>query len=124
MPRKKPDPVPEAPKPWSLTQADLDATTALEWAFGTTRCLPPEDQIPKEFWEPWNGKPNIYISIIDALFCGNDVPEGELVFNDGFTGENLMKCVEAHLRSFAPRHEHKIAGLAYMISKVTTVKGP
>lgn len=121
MPRKKiTEPVPEAPKPWSLTQADLDVTTDLEYAFATTRCLPPKEIIPKEFWDGFGA--NVYVRLADTLFTGDAPPAGDIEFNEGFTGNNLMKFLIAHLRSFEPQHEHKIAGLAYMISCIMTIK--
>ena len=108
----------EEHKSWSITQADIDSITAPEAAFGTTRLLPPEGEIPKEFW-----KTNIYTRITYALFVGDPSPPGEITFNPGFRedGPAMMKCLMAHLNSFEPSHEHKIAGIAYMISKIMHV---
>lgn len=122
MNRKK-QPEPKAPPPWTLTQADLDATTDLDVAFATTRCLPPEDIIPHDFWPDKVGYAhNGYLRLVDALFVGNEVPNMEFTFNEGFTGNKLMEFTVAHLKSFDPSHEHKIAGIAFMLSKIITIK--
>lgn len=112
---------------YQLTQEDINSITHPEWAFGTTRLLPKESQIPDEFWVPWDKNPNIYVQIADAMFCGNPAPAGEITFNPGFDGspegvQKYLRFLQAHLRSFQPEYEHKIAGLAYMISVVTTIK--
>lgn len=115
MSRKKPE---EKPKAWSITQADIDSITDVDSAFGTTRLLPPEHEIPAEFW-----KTNIYTRIADAMFVGEPPPAGEITFHSGFRedGPAMMKCLMAHMNSFSPSHEHKIAGIAYMISKIMHV---
>jgi hypothetical protein len=125
MSRKKVEPAPVAPeeKPWSLTQADIEATTDLEFVWGTTRCLPPWEIIPEEFREYYGSrKANIYIKMADSFFCGDPLPPGNVAFNEGFSlSPNLMRFIMAHMKSFDPKHEHKIAGVAYMISIITTV---
>jgi hypothetical protein len=113
-----------SPKPWGITQADIDATTPLEEGFATTRCLPPEDIIPEPFWGWYKGSTgNLYFFMADALFCGSTMPVAYVTWNDGFRedGEALMKWIMAHMRSFTPSHEHKIAGIAYMISQAVTL---
>lgn len=128
MPRKKtPEIVPE-PKPYGITQADLDSITDVEVAFATTKCLPKEEDIPEEFRGPYKGdyRSNVYVTLIDALFCGDKVPEGIITFHTGFekTAENpklLQRFTMAHLRSFEPSHEYKISAIAYMVSLVITI---
>ena len=114
MSKKKP----EEKKPWGITQADIDSITKPEAVWGTTRLLPPEVEIPKEFW-----KTNIYTRIADSMFVGESPPRGEIHWNPGFRddGPAMMKCLMAHMKSFGPKHEHKIAGVAFMISKIMTV---
>lgn len=121
MPRKKQEP---SLAPWAVTQADIDATTKLEEAFATTRCLPPEDIIPDEFFGWAKGATgNIYFHMSDALFTGSPMPVGEVTFNEGFRedGEALFRFLMAHMRSFEPSHGHKIAGVAFIISKIITI---
>jgi hypothetical protein len=114
----------EACKPWTITQADIDATTDLEAAFATTRCLPQAEEIPDEFWGCHRNLPgNIYYHMVDAMFCGAELPEGNVAFNEGFRedGPATFKFLMAHLRSFEPQYEHKIAAVAFMVSKIMTV---
>lgn len=106
-----------------ITQNDVDATTDAEMAYGTTRCLPKWEDIPEQFKQDiYYG--TIYNRMIDAWFTGSALPQGEVSFNPGFChdGKDLYRFITAHLRSFAPKHEHKIAGLAYLLSQVVTIK--
>lgn len=107
-----------------ITQSDIDNTSDLEAAFTTTRCLPKWEDIPDEFKKsPYTG--TVYNQIIDAWFCGSPLPEASLTFKEGFTadGKKVQRFIMAHLRSFEPKHEHKVAGCAYLLSQVITVKG-
>lgn len=48
------------------------------------------------------------------------------MFRDGFADSEapalLNRVVMAHLRSFEPKHEHKIAGLGYLVSQVCDIR--
>lgn len=112
MSKKKPEP----PKPWSLTQADLESITKQEALLGTVRLLPPVGEIPKEFWGT-----NIYVRIVESMYSGDNPPAGAVHFHPGFTGLNMQPCIMAHLKSFEPDYDHKIAGVAYMIYKIVHV---
>lgn len=64
--------------------------------------------------------------MIDALFCGSKMPPGEVTFREGFDGspegmKKINRFTMAHLRSFEPSPEHKISGIAYMMSKIMTI---
>lgn len=115
--KKKPE-TKEVPPVWAITQKNIDTVTKVEQVYGTTRLLPPWDDIPKEFWDG-----NIYTRIGEAMFYGEKIPNGEVSFNEGFKQDphGLTRCIMAHLVSFDPKHEHKIAGVGYMISKIVTV---
>ena len=111
-------------KPWGLTQADLESITDIEVAFSTIRLLPDWDIIPEEFRKAYYDKEaNVYIQMADAIFCGSDMPKGDVKFNDGFSDDPsaFQRMITSHLRSFEPEYAHKIAGLAYMISIVVTI---
>jgi len=100
---------------YTLTLADLSSTTDVECVFGTTRLLPPWDEIPDAF-----KRGNQYTRLASAIFFESDLPDGECFFVENFedASKDLDRTVRAHLRSFAPKHEHKIAGVGYLISKV------
>lgn len=106
---------------YALNRKDLDAIKDVEIAFGTTKLLPPFENIPEEF-----KKGNIYSATVDALFAGAPLPDAELKFRPKFDDPEapaaLVRCVRAHLRSWEPKHEHKIAGVAYMASLVCEIE--
>ena len=101
---------------FNLKRESLNAITDVEIAFGTTKLLPPYDAVPDEF-----KRGNDY-----RLFADQPPPDGEIVFREGFDVADapalLNRVVRAHLRSFEPKHEHKIAGLGYLISRVCEVR--
>ena len=88
-----------------------------EAAFGTgdVDLLPPYDQIPKEFKE-WNNK-NKWGKIVDRWFF-EGLPKGTK-FNakKGIDEKKAFKHIVAAMRSFASKHEHKTAGVAYLMSE-------
>lgn len=102
---------------YTITRANLDGITGLEIAFGTTKLLPPYEEVPDEFKHG-----NTYTELVSALFVGQPLPDLEITFREGFTDEQcpeqLNRAVHAHLHSFQPKHEHKIAGVAYLVSQV------
>lgn len=106
--------------PYTLEAANLLSITDLEAAFGTTRLLPAWDAIPAPFKHH-----NDYSRIAEAIFQGNPVPDMNIAFNAGFSSPDVLpalhKCVRAHLISFEPKHQHKIAGVAFMMSQVFTI---
>jgi hypothetical protein len=101
---------------YSLSRAELASIKDVEMAFSTERLLPKWADIPDEF-----KRENTYTRLVDALFYGSKLPDFEMQFRLGFDDEaasaDLNKCVRAHLQSFAPKHEHKIAGIAFMIAQ-------
>lgn len=103
--------------PHILTRTDLDSISDPERAFSTDRLLPAWDDIPANFK---NG--NLYTELVSAIFYGRDLPAGELAFRSGFDDAAapaaLNRCVRAHLQSFGPKHQHKIAGVGYMVAQV------
>lgn len=100
---------------FNLKRESLNTITDVEIAFGTTKLLPPYDAVPDKF-----KRGNDYTKLLDTLFAGKPLPEGEIVFREGFDDADapalLNRVVMAHLHSFEPKHEHKIAGLGYLIS--------
>lgn len=106
-----------------ISQSDIEKTTDLEAAFATTRCLPKWEEIPAEFKQDYTSG-NLYIAMIDAWFCGSPLPNANITFNPGFKedGKAIQKFIMAHLKSFDPKHEHKIAGCAYLLSQIITLK--
>lgn len=104
-----------------LTREMLSGITDPEVAFGTERLLPPWDKIDQSFKDG-----NIYTRLAQALHFGSPLPDAEIVFRDGFEAEgvaaDLNRCVRAHLASFGPRHEHKMAGVGWLIAQVCDMR--
>ncbi len=106
----------------NLSQSDINSISRNEWIFGTTRFLPPMKAIPKQFIKELYG-PNLYSRMVDAWYTGSSVPVAVVSFNTGFYDAAAIKrFIMAHLVSFEPEHEHKIAGCAYLLSEILTLK--
>ncbi|APO93380.1 hypothetical protein BI313_00925 (plasmid) [Xanthomonas vesicatoria] len=97
--------------PYSLTPEDLASVSDVEMAFATERLLPAYEQVPQEFRVG-----NLYTQLASAIFFQQPLPDARLVLKPGFSAEPLRRAVQAHLRSWGPKHEHKIAGVGYMIA--------
>lgn len=106
---------------FKLQRELLDTITDVEIAFGTTKLLPAFDTVPEEF-----KRGNDYTKLLDNLFAGLPMPDGNIAFREGFDDADapalLKRVVMAHLRSFEPSHEHKIAGLGYLVSQACEVR--
>ncbi|WP_338924470.1 hypothetical protein V0M98_33180 (plasmid) [Pseudomonas silesiensis] len=102
---------------YTLTPEQAASITDPELVFGATRLLPEWDDIPEEF----KAGHNLYCKLASCLFYGTKLPELEVTMYEGFTPQVLQKCVRAHLVSFAPKHELKMAGVGFMISKMATL---
>ena len=102
--------------PYTLTPEDLLSVTDVEAAFGTVRFLPEVEDIPTEFWSG-----NLYTELVSALFYGRALPACDIEMLPGFSPEPIHKAVHAHLVSFEPEHNHKIAGVGFLVSKAMTL---
>jgi len=72
--------------------------------------LPPEQQIPSEFWDgqtPWNQLTSRW------FFHGL---KGTFVPKPGIDLELALRHIKTILGSFEPQHEHKEAAVAYLMS--------
>lgn len=99
-----------------LTPEQAASITDVEMAFSTDRLLPPWDEIPNEF-----RRGNQYTRLAEAIFYGTAMPDNDIALKPGFTADALNRTVRAHLTSFGPKHEHKIAGVGYLISLAATL---
>ena len=102
---------------YTLKPQDLDAVTMPEVAFGTTKLLPEYGQIPD--YEDRK----VFERYVSAMFFGSALPAVQLCLREEFEGkgEALNKALRAHLTSWEPKHEHKIEGVAYMLSLATFI---
>lgn len=104
---------------YRITGDDINAIRQIDEVFGTTKLLPAPADIPDAFYQG-----NIYTRIAEAMFFGSIIPEGRVVLFDDVEPEALNRCTEAHLRSFGPKHEDKIAGVGYMLSQLCEIHAP
>ena len=101
---------------YSLSRADLDSVSDVEAAFSTERFLPAWEDVPEDF-----RRGNLYTKIAEAIFYATSLPKAQMAFMPGFSDPGaaaaLNRCVRAHLQSWGPKHEHKIAGVGFMIAQ-------
>jgi hypothetical protein len=102
-----------------LTVEDLASITDFESFHGTDRLLPPVADIPKAFREYLT---NPYARVAADIFRGSETLEYEIHLKEGFDLLAVNRCIQAHLRSWAPKHQHKLAGVGFMISLVANLK--
>lgn len=97
---------------YTITPEDMSSISDLDMAFSTERLLPAWEDIPADFR---NG--NLYTRLAESIFYGLELPVCKIEMKEGFAPLALNRAVRAHLQSFGPKHEHKIAGVGYMIAQ-------
>ena len=102
----------------TIAPEDLDTITEPEVVFGTTKLLPSREAIPSEFHD----SVNLYVQVVDAVFHGRSMPDSTIEFRPGFEQAKVVRAVRAHLTSYEPQHQHKIAGVAYLLSLMAIVQ--
>lgn len=103
-----------------MTPDDVRSISEPELAFGTVRFLPEWTEIPEDFR---NG--NAYTDIVERIFFGRPLPDLQMVETPAFdavTSDAKRDFIMAHLKSFQPKHEHKIAGVGYLFSQLWTLQ--
>lgn len=75
--------------------------------------LPDPEEIPEEFWQshnPW--------ACIASSWFSNGLPANvEFHMKDGIDGETMFNHLRCIMGSFEPKHQHKIAGAAFLMSQ-------
>lgn len=97
---------------WSQPQQVSDVLLAFP-ANVTGTLLPPIEVIPGEFRTHAHPLCQLASSL---FFEGGGITWN---WNDGIDGVSGVRHLQAVLRSFEPKHEHKIAGVAYLLSRWT-----
>lgn len=103
---------------YAVEPKDLDSIVEPEVVFGTTKLLPPLEVIPSEFHD----SANLYVQVVTAVFYGWPMPNSTMEFRQGFEQAMVVRTVRAHLASFEPQHQHKIAGVAFLLSQMAIVQ--
>lgn len=97
-------------KPVEMSQVDLAFPANAIGNF-----LPPEEDIPEEFIK--NRYENKWAKQAEKwFFHGFDPSKSTVELNEGVDGQKAFKQLHACLGSFQPKHEHKISGVAYLMS--------
>lgn len=94
-------------KPVAVTDNDM------VWGARTDELLPMWDELPEEF-QKYNY--NKYCSAASSMFFEGLAKSGVTVKPE-FNEDEVLRHLLTILRSFQPKHEHKIAGVGYLISK-------
>lgn len=80
--------------------------------------LPAWNDLPKDFRENWHQNTHRWCRIPSKwFFKGGSLDEFGLQPKEGVDAEKAMRAIRACLGSFQPSHEHKIAGVAFMLSE-------
>jgi hypothetical protein len=85
-----------------------------EMAFGgkMSALLPPYKEIPEEF-----KRNHPYCTIVSTWFFQGLPKDTEFVPMDGVDGQKALRHIKAIMSSWEPKHEHKTAGAAYLLSR-------
>ena len=101
---------------YCVTPESMASITDVEMAFSTDRLLPEIEDVPAEFIAG-----NVYTKLAESIFYGRPLPDCEMEMKDGFDPQALNRAVQAHLQSFGPKHQHKIAGVGFMIAQAAVL---
>lgn len=75
--------------------------------------MPPMAEIPKEFCD-WNGQ-NKWQKLVSAWFFAG-VKLGKVSPKEGIDTKKALRHIQTIMGSFEPKHEHKEAACAYLLS--------
>ncbi|RTL05703.1 hypothetical protein EKK58_07365 [Candidatus Dependentiae bacterium] len=90
---------------------------AVDLAFGNIDHLPAMKDIPEEFHDRYD---NIHCKFISSwFFNGFSAAEqkAKIEPREGVDKNEARMAIAAIMRSYAPQHEHKIAGCGYLLSQ-------
>ena len=88
--------------------SDLD----LAFPASVSRLMPEYKDIPEEF-KDWNSKWHHLVA--GMFFHGGKITK--MVTREGIDGDAAMRHIKCILGSFEPKHEHKMAACAFLISE-------
>jgi hypothetical protein len=102
----------------------IPEVSQVEVVFPADPPLPPVEEIPEEFWE--TGNP--WTQIASGLFFKGGSLYGDygILFKEHLSTEqkhNALRAIMACLGSLQPKHEHKEAGVGYMLSEWFDMRG-
>lgn len=103
-------------KPLLLTSYDVKDVSDVVMAFPANVIkdgfLPPWEQLPEAFqrhWTPWT-------DLADELFLKGSIQDSHGIrLKEGLDPEKVRRHTMACLGSYEPKHEHKIAGVGFLL---------
>jgi hypothetical protein len=96
-----------------LEPKDVDDATMAFPAQVVGTYLPKEEDIPEEFWN----RGNEWTEIVDHWFAFGLNHEVSFHAKEGVDGEKAFRHCAAVMKSYEPKHEHKVAGVGYLLSE-------
>jgi hypothetical protein len=94
------------------TTISIPEITKPDIVFGTTKGLPDYDTVPEDFKY---GKTKWNMLFNDWFYSG--ISELRFVKREGIDPEKAYDHIQALIKSFGSKHEHKEAGVAYLLSQ-------
>jgi hypothetical protein len=91
---------------------EIFEVTDADCAFPTARNIPPKEEIPREFWNGhtiWNECFN------DWFYSG--IRAEQLIPKEGVDKNKAIRAIKSIIGSWEPKHEHKEAAVAYLLSE-------
>lgn len=85
--------------------------TGVDLAFGNIANLPPKEDIPERFWS-WSDP---YHQLVSKWFFSGLTHEELGTPREGVDGPASLAAIKAIMVSFEPKHEHKTAGVAFLL---------
>jgi hypothetical protein len=78
--------------------------------------LPERSEIPEEFDSNWHRNNHEWCGVANRWFS-HGLDQSDFVAKDGIDAETAWKHLGTIMRSWEPKHEHKIAGVAWLMSQ-------
>lgn len=95
----------------------IPEVTDIEMAFPTMVPLPAWNDIPEDFRQE-RGESEPWHRIVSTIFCeGGRLSDFGLTPKPGIDKDKATRAIRTCLGSWEPSHEHKTAGVAFMLSE-------
>lgn len=88
----------------------------IEIAFGTTKWLPVYEDLPDDF-RGYNRDRSNWVRVVEMIFF-EGCDDIKVFPKAGIDPDSIFVFMNSHLRSFEPKLEHKIAGVAFRLSQI------
>jgi hypothetical protein len=93
-------------------------TDGIDLEFGNITHLPPMDKIPEKFNDRHD---EIHCRFISRWFFSGfadaEKTVGKITPKEGIVQKEAIRAIGCIMRSWEPKHEHKIAGCGYLLSE-------